>query len=58
MIFKEFSFRISGIFHAFLCIDVLLATIDTTDETKLEWVDTSSEDIKSVGASIHQIQFR
>lgn len=57
MISEELSLGIELILHWLAAVDILLAAIDDTDESELEWIDTTSENVKSVRASVHEIKF-
>ena len=57
MILEKLGLRIPGIFHAFVCVNVLLAAVHATDEAEFEGVDTASKDVESVSACIHQVEF-
>ena len=43
--------------QTFLSVDVLLASVNNTDEAKFERINAASEDIKRIGAGIHEVEF-
>ncbi len=53
---EELLFSPSCCKHRDVAVDVLLGTVDDTDETELERVDTTSENIESVSALVHQVE--
>lgn len=46
----------SGVNHRFLVDNILLAAVDDTNEAQLQWINSASKDVESVGASIHKIE--
>ena len=54
---KKFSFAFQSILQTLPAVDVLLAPVDDTNESEFERVNASSEDIKGVGASVHEVEF-
>lgn len=44
--------------HGFLGIDVLLTPSYDSDETQLERVDSTRQDVEGVRSGVHQIEFR
>ena len=53
---KEFLLTVQRRGHGFLCVDVLLTPVHDTDETELEGVCTSGQDIISVGPCVHEVE--
>ena len=54
---EEFSFAFQSVSQALFSVDVLLASVDDTNESKLEGVNTSGEDVKGVGTGVHEVKF-
>lgn len=54
---EKISFAFQSILQTFPAVDVLLAPVDDTNESELERVNASSEDVKGVGASVHEVEF-
>ena len=54
---EKLCFTFQRVLQTLPAVDVLLAPVDDTDESELEWVDASGEDIKGVGASVHEVEF-
>jgi len=57
MVFEKLRLVVERILHALFRVDVLLATVDDTDETEFKRVNASGEDLKRVGAGIHEVEF-
>ena len=53
----KFGFTFQSILKTLPTVDVLLALVDDTNESELEQANVSSEYIKGVGASIHEVEF-
>ena len=58
MIPEEFRLRIQLIAHRFVAVYILLTAIDDSDESELERVHSTGEDVESVRSGVHEIQFR
>jgi len=58
MIPKEFLLSPHLFIHWFLCINILLTPSHYTNESQLQRVNSSSEDIERVRSCIHQVEFR
>lgn len=56
MALKKFLFSFNSIFHGLIDQNILLASVDKTDESKLKGESTSCQDIERIGAGVHQIQ--
>ena len=55
---EEFGLGVELIAHRFIPVDVLLTSIDDTDESELERVHSTGENVERVRSSVHEIQFR
>lgn len=55
MVLEEIRLALPRVIHAFLYIDILLTTIYDTYEPKFEGVDSAGEDVKCVGACVHEV---
>lgn len=55
---EEFLFGSACSKHRHVPVDVLLTPIDDANETKLERVDSASENIKRVCPIVHQVELR
>jgi len=53
---KELFLLPQCILHRVSSVDILLASVDNSDETELERVGSAGQNIQSVRASIHQIE--
>lgn len=53
----KFGFTFQSILKTLPAVDVLLAPVDDTNESELERANASSEYIKGVGASVHEVEF-
>lgn len=56
MLYEELRFAVQRIFHALLHVDILLTTVDDADESELEWIHSTSKDIRRVCACVHEVQ--
>lgn len=57
MLHEELRLTVQRILHALLHVDILLTTVDDTDEAELEWIHATGKDVRSIRARIHQVQF-
>ncbi len=58
MVAEVLRFAVQGILHAFLSVDILLATINNADKAKFEGIHATGEDVERVRARIHEVEFR
>ncbi len=56
MMFEEVCFGLEGFRHWLVCLNILLRSIDHTDEAKLEGINSAREDVQRICAMVHQIQ--
>ena len=54
---EEIGFGLERFIHGPVPLDVLLGTVDYTDEAKLQRVDSPRQDIQGIGAMVHQVNF-
>lgn len=57
VITEKLCLTLESIYEILLDVDILLTTVDDTNETEFKGIDASSKDVQSVGPSIHQIEF-
>ncbi|RUS20841.1 hypothetical protein BC937DRAFT_94231 [Endogone sp. FLAS-F59071] len=57
MLLEKIRLSLESIVHGFTGEDVLLRTVDDANEAKLEGVGATREDVESVSASVHEIEF-
>lgn len=53
---KEVRLRVELVTHRLVAVDVLLASVDDADESQLERIDSTCQNIERVRASVRQIQ--
>lgn len=56
VVLEEVVFGLQRLVHGLVALDVLLGTVDDTNEAQLQGVDSAREDIKGVGAVVHEIE--
>ena len=56
VVLEEFGFGLEGIGHGLVGLDIGLTPVDDTNESELERVGSTRENIQRVGAGVHQIQ--
>ena len=54
---KELRFAVQCLLQPFAGVDVLLGTIHDTDKSQFQRINATRQDVKSVSACIHQIEF-
>lgn len=55
---KKIGLAVQSVLHALLRVDILLTTIYDTNETQLQRVNATGQNVQSVGARVHQVEFR
>ena len=56
VILEEFSLVFYRILQTFVGVNVLLTPIDNSNESELEGIHTTSQNIESIRAGVHQVQ--
>lgn len=55
MVLEEVGLVLERVLHWLATLDILLRTVDDTDESKLKRVNTAREDVERIGAMVHQV---
>lgn len=55
MMLEEICFSLEGILHRLVSQNILLRSVDHTDETKLQGVDAARKNVQSIGAMVHKV---
>jgi hypothetical protein len=55
VVLEEISLGLKSILHRLVSLNILLRSVDHADETKLQRVNSTRENIQSIGAVIHKI---
>lgn len=58
MVFEKFALTLQSLCKRFVLLDVLLRTVYESNESELQWVHSSSQDVQRVRSVVHEIEFR
>ena len=54
---KEWSLIFKLVLDTFVIFNILLRSVDNSDDSKLYWNDSSAQNINGIGSSVHKIKF-
>ena len=57
VVLEKIVLGLESLVHGLVALDILLRAVYDTDETQLEGVDSAGQDVESVGAMVHQVEF-